>query len=139
MPLWNIYHPENSYTEDDKLAIANRIVGLYDGFLPRFYVNVLFQALPRASFLIGGEPVDDFVRIKADHIARQIEDPGEQERFMNGVAKLLAPFTSERGLRWEIHIGETPFGLWRIDGLKPPLPGTPAAQKWLAENRPSPH
>jgi hypothetical protein len=139
MPLWNIYHPENTYTDTDKLVIADRIVELYDGFLPRFYVNVLFQALPAASFLIGGRPADDFVRIRVDHIARQIEDPAEQERFMNLVTKRLAPFIGERGLRWEIHIGETPFGLWTISGLRPPRPGTPADLKWRAENRPLPY
>ncbi|WP_199032235.1 tautomerase family protein [Ralstonia sp. ASV6] len=139
MPLWNIYHPEAAYSDADKLAIAERIVGLYNGFLPRFYVNVLFQALPAASFLIGGEPTNDFVRIKVDHIARQIDNPAEQEQFMNYVAQRFAPFIGERGLRWEIHIGETPFGLWTISGLKPPRPGTLADLKWRTENRPSPY
>ncbi|MBZ5795252.1 tautomerase family protein [Burkholderia contaminans] len=139
MPLWNIYHPEHTYTDADKLEIAERIVGFYDGFLPRFYVNVLFQPLPPASFLIGGKPTDDFVRIRVDHIARQIDDPGEQARFMHHVGQRLAPFIGERGLRWEIHIGETPFGLWTIEGLRPPRPGTPADLKWRTENRPSPY
>jgi phenylpyruvate tautomerase PptA (4-oxalocrotonate tautomerase family) len=139
MPLWNIYHPENAYTDADKQAFAERVVGLYERVLPRFYVGVLFHPLPAASFLMGGQPVDDFVRIKVDHIARQIEDPVKQERFMQHVTAQLAPFIGERGLRWEIHIDETPFGMWTIAGLKPPLPGTPAEIKWREENRPSPY
>jgi phenylpyruvate tautomerase PptA (4-oxalocrotonate tautomerase family) len=42
MPLWQIYHPENAFSVDDKSAIAQRATALYEKFLPRFYVNVMF-------------------------------------------------------------------------------------------------
>ncbi|MGP2690862.1 tautomerase family protein [Serratia nevei] len=40
-------------------------------------------------------------------------------------------------MRWELHVDETPFSLWTIEGLKPPAPGTTAGEKWRSENRPS--
>jgi phenylpyruvate tautomerase PptA (4-oxalocrotonate tautomerase family) len=126
MPLWKIYHPENAFSDEDKQAIAQRITAVY-GDLPRFYVGVVFEAVARTSFFIGGEPADDFVRISVDHIARQIRDEETKTRFLEG-----------RGLRWEMHVDETPFSLWSIQGLRPPVPGTPEGEKWRTDNQPSP-
>ena len=53
MPLWKIYHPENAFSDKDKQAIAQRITAVY-GDLPRFYVGVVFEAVARTSFFIGG-------------------------------------------------------------------------------------
>jgi phenylpyruvate tautomerase PptA (4-oxalocrotonate tautomerase family) len=139
MPLWNIYHPENAFSDAEKKAIAEKVAGVYGAVMPRFYVNVFFHTLPKTSFYIGGEPVDDFVRISIDHIARTMEDPAQQERFLNTCTKLLAPFIADRGFRWELHVDETPFSLWTVSGLKPPLPNTPAEIKWRTENKPSPY
>ncbi|WP_342193246.1 tautomerase family protein [Serratia ureilytica] len=47
------------------------------------------------------------------------------------------PYITARGLRWELHVDETPFSLWTVDGLKPPAPGTAAGERWRKENRPS--
>ncbi|RLO40487.1 tautomerase family protein, partial [Serratia marcescens] len=47
------------------------------------------------------------------------------------------PYLAARGVRWELHVDETPFSLWTIDGLKPPAPGTAAGERWRKENRPS--
>jgi phenylpyruvate tautomerase PptA (4-oxalocrotonate tautomerase family) len=126
MPLWKIYHPENAFSDEDKQAIAQRITAVY-GDLPRFYVGVVFEAVARTSFFIGGEPADDFVRISVDHIARQIRDEETKTRFL-----------ADRGLRWEMHVDETPFSLWSIQGLRPPVPGTPEGEKWRTDNQPSP-
>src|SRR5256885_8260904 len=81
MPLWKIYHPENAFSDEDKQAIAQRITAVYCD-LPRFYVGVVFEAVARTSFFIGGEPADDFVRISVDHIARQIRDEETKTRFL---------------------------------------------------------
>jgi phenylpyruvate tautomerase PptA (4-oxalocrotonate tautomerase family) len=137
MPLWKIYHPENAFTADDKRAIAKAITAIYP--LPKFFVGLVFQEIPKHSFYIGGEPADDFVRIWVDHIARQFVDESLKERFFAAVNRVFAPYIADRGLRWEIHVDETPFSLWRIQGLKPPMPDSPAEQKWRAENKPSPY
>jgi Uncharacterized protein, 4-oxalocrotonate tautomerase homolog len=138
MPLWKIYHPEGVFSPEDKQQIAERITGIYQN-LPRFYVGVVFQAVPSHSFFIGGEPADDFVRIWVDHIARQFDSETMKARFLAAVGRQLAPYIDERGLRWEMHVDETPFSLWTIQGLRPPLPDTEAEQRWRAENRPSPY
>jgi phenylpyruvate tautomerase PptA (4-oxalocrotonate tautomerase family) len=136
MPLWKVYHPESAFSDDDKKAIAERITGIYSD-LPPFYVGVVFEAVPKTSFYIGGKPTDDFVRISVDHIARQIKDDELKQRFLAAVGRLLAPYIVDRGLRWEMHVDETPFSLWTVAGLRPPLPGTPTEIQWRTENRPS--
>lgn len=136
MPLWKIYHPEGSFSAADKKSIAERITGIYRN-LPRFYVGVVFQEVPKDSFFIGGEAADDFVRIWVDHIARQFNDEGLKARFLGAVNKLLSPFIADRGLRWEMHVDETPFSLWTIQGLRPPMPDTEAEIRWRSENRPT--
>lgn len=136
MPLWKVYHPEGAYSADDKKAMSERITRIYR-MLPAFYVGVVFQEVPKNSLYVGGEPADDFVRIWVDHIARQFKDEEIKGQFLVAVNKSLKPFISDRGLRWEMHVDETPFSLWTIEGLRPPLPDTPAEQKWRAENKAS--
>jgi len=138
MPMWQIYHPENAFSDEDKQAIAQKITGMYESFLPRFYVHVFFHAVPKASFYIGGESADDFVRVVVEHIARSIKDVEQEcQRFLKGCARVLEPYVAGSGYRWELHVDETPFGLWTVNGYKPPLPNTPAEVKWRTENRPS--
>jgi phenylpyruvate tautomerase PptA (4-oxalocrotonate tautomerase family) len=139
MPLWQIYHPENAFSDDDKSAIAEQATALYEKFLPRFYVNVMFVPLPASTFYIGGAPASDFVRVTIDHIAAQMKDEAQQTMFLHAVSRVLDPYVAGRGLRWEMHIDETPFALWMIQGLRPPVPGTPAGKKWQVEDRPSPY
>ena len=137
MPLWQFYHPERAYTDEDKQAIARSVTGLYEAMLPRFYVNVFFHPLPKTSFYIGAEPVDDFVRVTIAHIARSMPEPEMKRRFLKGCNRILKPFIAGRGLRWELHVDETPFELWTLNGLKPPPPNSPTEQKWRSENCPS--
>src|SRR3979411_229599 len=73
MPLWKVYHPVGAFTVEDKDAFAEKITELY-GFLPKFYVNVIFQETPRNSFYIGGKRVDNFIRLSIEHIARTLPD-----------------------------------------------------------------
>jgi phenylpyruvate tautomerase PptA (4-oxalocrotonate tautomerase family) len=136
MPLWKIYHPETAFSDADKQAIAERLTGLYRD-LPPFYVGVIFEAVAPRNFYVGGKPADDFVRISVDHIARQIKDDETKQKFLSGIGRLLAPYIADRGLRWELHIDETPFSLWMIQGHRPPAPGTPESEKWRADNSPS--
>ncbi|MFC3077764.1 tautomerase family protein [Phenylobacterium terrae] len=133
-----IYDPESTYSADDKQQIAGRITGIYRA-LPRFYVGVVFQEVPRTSSFAGGEPVSDFVRIWVDHIARSFDNDDLKSRFLEAVGQLLGPFFRDRGLRWEMHVDETPFSHWTIEGLRPPLPETDAETRWRTENRPTPY
>jgi hypothetical protein len=51
----------------------------------------------------------------------------------------LMPFTVERGFDWELHVDETPFNIWLIQGMRPPFPNTEAEKTWIRENRPVPY
>ncbi len=137
MPLWNIYCPEGTYSAEDKRALADRITDLYAEFgLPRFYVNVMFNEIGSDSCYIGGEPADDFVRISIDQIARGVpEDLAAW--WMKRIRKTMAPFVTERGLRWEVHVDDTPVELWMIDGYFPPPEGSEDEKRWAGENKPS--
>lgn len=137
MPLWHIYCPEGTYSPEDKRALADRITDLYAEYgLPRFLVSVVFQEVPKDSYLIGGEPADDFVRISIDQIARRIPDDATGW-WMKRIRETIAPFVADRGLRSEVHIDNTPRELWSINGLKPPDEGSEEEKRWAAENRSS--
>ena len=82
MPMWIIACPPDAYADAEKQAFADRITDLYAGVgLPRFYVTVLFQELPKESFFIGGQPSSDFIRIWIDQIARSL---GRQQNPTSG-------------------------------------------------------
>jgi hypothetical protein len=57
---------------------------------------------------------------------------------MDMIDKALARFLGDRGLHREIHIDDTPFEFWTIDGYSPPPSGSPEEGRWAAENKPSP-
>jgi len=135
MPLWTIHHSAGVYSDDDKQALAAAIVQLYP-ILPKFYVGTAFHEHAPSTLFIGGKPVENFVRISVDHIARQFSDEALVERWLGMVGDVFRPFTTDRGLDWELHIDETPFKLWLIQGKRPPLPNTEQEKLWMAENRP---
>src|SRR6516162_978662 len=125
MPLWKVYHPIGAYTREDKHALSKRITDIYSQVpLPEFYVNVVFQEVPQDSFFVGGEPVRNFVRIHMDHIARQLTSEVAKTKFLARVEGAIAPFVKDRGFDWELHIDETPFDLWAVQGIRPPRAGT---------------
>ncbi len=137
MPLWKIYHPVGCFTAEDKHQLSLRITALYKR-LPRFYVGVVFQEVPRESFYVGGEPRDNFVRIWVDHIARTLPSAEARKWWIGQCDAALAPLVRDRGLDWEFHIDETSFELWSIQGIRPPPADSPDEKRWIAENRPSP-
>lgn len=140
MPLWQVYHPVGAYSEEQKRGFAEDVTQFYARFgLPKFYVVTLFHEVPRASFLVGGVPSDDTVRVVIEHIARHAEDSGLRERMSEALGRLLAAHTGDRGLHCEFHIDETPRDLWMIDGLRPPPTGSEAEQLWAQDNRPVPY
>ncbi len=140
MPLWKIYHPVGAFTADDKRALSQRITGLYRG-LPKFYVIVVFQEVAPDSFYMGGEEAHNFVRIWVDHIARSFPPDAKKlkAKWMGWAEDALAPYIRDRGRDWEIHIDETPFDLWQIQGLPPPPPNSEGEKRWIEENKPVPY
>jgi phenylpyruvate tautomerase PptA (4-oxalocrotonate tautomerase family) len=135
MPLWNISCPVGTYSLEDKQALSERITELYTEFgVPKFFVSVLFQELPKDSYFVGGEPTEDFVRIWIDQIARRIPDEA-RGWWMKRVRDTVAPFVTERGLRWEVHIDDTPRELWSVQGRKPPAEGSEDEKRWALENK----
>ncbi len=124
MPLWKIYHPVGCFTADDKHQLSQRITALYKR-LPRFYVGVVFQEVPKESFYVGGEPRNNFVRIWVDHIARTLPSAEARKWWIGQCDAALAPLVRDRGLDWEFHIDETSFELWSIQGIRPPPADSP--------------
>lgn len=137
MPLWKIYHPADAFTAEDKKGIAQALTGIYGRVMPKFYVGVVFQAVDEENFYIGGETHPRFVRIWVDHIARTFTSDEMRTGFFQTINKLFAPYIADRGLDWELHIDETPFDLWTIQGHFPPREGTEDEKRWIAENRAS--
>lgn len=137
MPLWKIYCPVDTFTDADKRSVAGALTKLYGRAMPRFYVGVIFQEVAENNFYIGGEPTKRFVRIWADHIARTMDTPEAKKRFFDGVNGIILPLMEERGLDWELHVDETPFDLWKIQGISPPPAGSEDDKRWTVENRPS--
>lgn len=98
---------------------------------------LLFHEKPSDTFFISGKPTDDFVRIAVDHIARQFPYQEYAHNWLNRMSKMLTSFTEGRGFRWEVHIDETPFTLWRIQGFPAPLPDSEAEKKRRGEDKAS--
>ena len=150
MPLWQLFVPQDAFTADDKRDLGNRITNIYsENFdLPRFYTTVVFHELKAESFLIGGEPRDQFVQVAIVHAARtagQIaERLGVTEADVNGVFLTLAhaalePYVPARGYESELHVENVPHETWNIDGMEPPPPWSDVEKRWAKDNRSSPY
>lgn len=138
MPLWTIYHSPDAFSDDDKARLAAEITDVYAPFMPRFFVGIVFKAVDEKNLFVGGLPAKRFVRFVLEHIAREFPDRKASKRFIDRINQVIAPYIGDRGLDWEIHIDETPFDLWSINGFYPPRQGTADEARWMAENRPSP-
>lgn len=136
MPLWKVYHPKDAFTAEQKKALATAITDVYARGMPRFYVGVVFEEVAVGSMFVGGELHDNFVRIWVDHIARTLPNAEARSKFIQYITKVISPWLE--GREWELHIDETPFELWTIQGYLPPRQGTEDEKRWIAENRASP-
>lgn len=137
MPLWRIYHPERFFSGDEQTQLASSITELYTNFLPAFYVDVLFIPLAHTNIYIGGKPRNNFVRFAGEHIARKFD--GDKARMTAMVKRFnlaVTPLMKAKDADWEVHIAETPFELWSINGMQPPPPGSEQEESWRAHGRP---
>jgi len=141
MPYWEIFTPENAYTDKDKEQISDAITQMYVDWvdLPRFYVVVRFHEMPHNTMYVGGKAKNNFVRVVIDHIARRMDDPEFRKLCMAAIEDLLAPFVKDRGHDWEVHIDETPMDLWRTQGITPPAPFSEMEKLWAKEDRAVPY
>lgn len=141
MPLWRIYHPEGSFTAEDRKGLAQAITESNHHFvhIPKFYVNVFFHEMPAGSMFVGGEVTTNFIRIVTDTIAVAMTSPEMRAAAMEGTEAFLEPFIKAKGYDWELHFDETPRDLWRVQGLIAPEQGTEAAELWFRENKPIPY
>lgn len=138
MPLWTIHHTTGAYDADDKRAFARDITGYYTRIgLPAFYVVVVFHEHQPDSFLVGGEPAVDTVRIAIEHIAVHSDGPRQRRRISESLVALTKPWTADRGLYAEFHVDETPRELWMVDHLEPPAFGSAEEARWAEANRPT--
>lgn len=141
MPYWEIFTPENAYTDEDKEQLSKDITKVYVDFvnLPEFYVVIRFHEMPDNTMYVGGRPKNNFVRIVVDHIARQMDDPEYRKMAMGVFEATIAPYVKDRGFDWEIHFDETPIDLWRVQGLMAPPADSELEKLWAKENRPVPY
>ena len=141
MPYWEIFTPEHAFTKEDKEQLSAAITSIYVDHvnLPPFYVVMLFKEMPANTMYVGGKANNNFVRIRTDHIARQMDNDEIRAACMAIIEEKLAPFVKDRGYDWEVHIDETPKDLWRIQGLTPPPEDSDVERLWATENRAIPY
>jgi phenylpyruvate tautomerase PptA (4-oxalocrotonate tautomerase family) len=138
---WEIFAPENAYTEEEKQQLSEAITSIYVDYahIPEFYVVVIFHDRPANSIYVGGKAANNFVRIRVDHFARQMDTAEVRATCMAVIEEKLAPLVKERRFDWQVHIDETPMDLWRVQGMVPPLPESGMERVWAKENRPIPY
>ncbi|KAF8206034.1 putative oxalocrotonate tautomerase [Mycena galopus ATCC 62051] len=134
MPLHRFFTPKGLYSAEEKAAISVAVTSVYST-LPKFYVVVLFIELDPSSFFVGGQSTDKFLRIAAEHYARNFSDDSHKRDFMDRYEKALEPFTKGRGIDWEVQITDADRTLWNENGMAPPLPDTEEERIWKKENR----
>jgi len=140
MPLWKVYTPADAYSAEDKRAMAEAVTNVYAGVpIPKFYVVLIFEEMPKDTCYVGGVAHNKFVRFKIDQIARTVPGPTLREWWITTVDSVLSPWVKDRGYDWEISIDETPFDLWSLQGQLPPPFESIAEKRWVKENRASPY
>lgn len=150
MPLWQLFVPENAYTAEEKIDLGNRITNIYsDNFdIPRFYTTVFFHEAKPESFLVGGEPRDQFVQVAIVHAARTHEQVAEHigvplaelnNTFLTFAHDALNPYVQARGYELELHVELVERDTWNIDGMAPPPPWSAAEKQWAKDNKSSPY
>ncbi|KAJ5819732.1 hypothetical protein N7474_005323 [Penicillium riverlandense] len=149
MPLWQIYHPPNLFTDDaTKQSFAEDITKMYTGLgLPAFYVVAQFISMTNENVYVGGrtrthqrDTEKPFVRVVITHSALQIPESDEMHtRATSQLDRVMNPHLVDRGYDVEYHVHETDRRLWKINGLIPPPYKSAEEQVWVRENRAMPY
>ncbi|KZP06990.1 hypothetical protein FIBSPDRAFT_804401 [Athelia psychrophila] len=139
MPLHRLFVPPTLYSDQDRKDIAAAITGIYKGLFPSFYVVVLFIDVPVTHYFVSGRNNDKFLRIGVEHIAKHFPDEASGRVFMDRYEAVLAPWTKDRGIDWEVQITEDDRNLWNENGMSPPLPGTKDDELWQIQDKAVPY
>lgn len=144
MPLWLIYHSDDTLTdEESKAALSEDITKFYTNLgLPAFYVVVQFIKLDGKDMWVGGKPRVNhpFVRITIDHIAIHVpDDDAVYHRTTAGIDQILKPHIADKGYNWEFHVDETERRLWKVNGFIPPQYKSEGEKLWVKENKAVPY
>ncbi|KZP03864.1 hypothetical protein FIBSPDRAFT_844546 [Athelia psychrophila] len=140
MPLHRLFVPPTLYSDQDRKDIAAAITAIYISLkLPPFYVVVLFIDVPVTHYFVSGRNNDKFLRIGIEHIARQFSNEAAKRGFMDRYEAVLAPWTKDRGIDWEVQLTEDDRNLWNENGMSPPLPGTDDEELWRIQNKAVPY
>ncbi|KAJ5919097.1 hypothetical protein N7466_010040 [Penicillium verhagenii] len=143
MPLWQIYHPEGTFPDNEsKQAFAQDITKMYteDVGLPAFYVVTQFHKMDTADVFVGGKTngASDkpFVRVVINHVAVHV--PDENAAYLRTTSRLdqvVKPHLLDKGYDFEYHVGQTERRLWKINSLIPPPFKSAEERVWIEENR----
>jgi phenylpyruvate tautomerase PptA (4-oxalocrotonate tautomerase family) len=141
MPLWQVFHPKDTYSAEDKHGLAERITGLFTSSpMPAFYVVVIYIEVGPDDYYVGGEKLKKtFIRFKVDQMANTFANQMLKEWWMRHVQRAVAPYVSERGYDSEIQIDEPGRDMWNINGLAPPPFGSVGELRWIKDNHVSPY
>jgi phenylpyruvate tautomerase PptA (4-oxalocrotonate tautomerase family) len=103
MSLHRIYHPPDAFSAKDKRELAESITALYTAMgLPECYVDVIFVAIEKDSFFVGGEAKNKFIRIVIQHLAIQLQNDQIKKTIIEKYEKAISPFIKEKDYDWEV-------------------------------------
>ena len=84
--------PRGRLHRPQEREFADRVTDFHQPLgLPRFYVVPLFHEVSQGSFYVGGEPVDDVVRVV---IERTAQDPARRAAGRHRIADMIQPFVA---------------------------------------------
>ena len=116
MPLWDFHLAPGILSYQEKEQLSEAITAIYTRMgLPAFYVQVRFNE-GTASMFISGKSASKFVSIQIYHVARNIPNPKEGEKFLVKTDSVLTPVFGPKGVQWEYWITESDRALWKING-----------------------
>ncbi|ESK96779.1 4-oxalocrotonate tautomerase [Moniliophthora roreri MCA 2997] len=138
MPFHRYFVPRGLYTHEEKQALAKAVTEIYK-FLPEFYVVVNFITIEDGNFYVGGESTKKFVRICVDHLAHHSETEADKRAFMDIYEKVIAPWTKDKGIDWEVQVSNEDPIFWNMNGFRPPLVGSKEIEIWKKEGKPVPY
>jgi phenylpyruvate tautomerase PptA (4-oxalocrotonate tautomerase family) len=144
MPLWQIYHPPNTFQNaESKQLFAEDITKMYTSLgLPAFYVVTQFHELKDDNAYVGGKPASNkpFIRVVITHIAVRIPDADKAYlRTTSRIDKIMKPHVLDKGYDFEYHVDETERRLWKINSLIPPPFQSAEEQFWVQKNAALPY